>query len=59
MIHVTGRPRADNPPLEEEEELGFILDPDKKADWTRIFRERSRDRAYSPLPNAAEVEAAY
>ena len=59
MIHVTGKTR-EHSNLQEEDEanLGFVIEPDRKEEWIRVFRTKLPVIPFQLTPSIQEIEEA-
>jgi hypothetical protein len=58
LLSIEARTQSDAPPAETETDLGYVLDPERKADWIRAFKALPPPAPLPPLPSTAEVEDA-
>ena len=59
MIHVSGQTRAHTVAWEESEtNLSFVVEPDKRDEWIRVFKaESSTTPRYQLTPSTREIVA--
>lgn len=59
MIHISGQTR-EHMHLEEEIEanLGFVVDQDRKEEWTRVFKTKLPVPQFQLIPSTQEIEDA-
>ena len=58
MLHITSHTQSAANLDIREDNLGFLMDPDKKEEWIRAYKERDSLHVYSPTPTPDEVERA-
>ena len=58
MLHITGNTLQAQNNQAPENDLGFLIDPEKREDWIEAFKARSTSFPFSSPPTAAEVENA-
>ena len=56
MLRVSCCTREPPPRHDHGADLGFIIDPDRGAEWTDTFKAKSHAYAFQPTPTEAEVE---
>ena len=56
MLHITGHTHsaANNP--NREDNLSFLLDPEKREEWIWTYKEKATPHTFSLLPTPAEAE---
>jgi Endonuclease-reverse transcriptase len=58
MLHLFGC-TCDKLPIQTPEvALGFVIDPEKREEWTCIFKARSKTPTFQASPDAEEIEIA-
>lgn len=58
LLRVKGLTRDANPTHTEEDNRGYVIDPEKEEEWIRAFKAKSRTFPFQPSPSPAEVERA-
>jgi hypothetical protein len=56
MLHVSGHTHEPSPGPQLESDRGFVIDPEKGAEWTNAFKARSHASPFQSSPTEAEVE---
>ena len=56
MLHISGSTREPPPQRDQEADLGFLIDPEKSEEWTKVFKERSCAPSFQATPTEAEIE---
>jgi Endonuclease-reverse transcriptase len=58
MLHVAGHTWEAAPACNMEANRGFIIDPERREEWTRAFKDRSHAFPFQPTPSIEEIELA-
>jgi hypothetical protein len=57
-LHVKGHTREAPPEGDSEDNLGYVVDPEKSEEWIEAFKERSINLPFQLHPSSDEVEEA-
>ena len=58
MLRLLGRTQEKSLNQAAEMDLGFVIDPEKREEWTRAFKVRSRTPPFQASPTAEDIEDA-